>query len=132
MQKIRQIIDTQQENGFTLVEIIAVLAILAILASLSMPRFIDLGDNAKQKVLLTALSDLNAQQSLLWYKMKYSNEGWIDDETLFSQLDTDLGSDYKWAPKATSTGGNLHFKDQKLKLMRNPSTAISSGKWTIE
>lgn len=132
MQRIRQIINIQQENGFTLVEIIAVLAILAILASLSMPRFIDLGDNAKQKILLSALSELNAQESLLWSKMKYSNEGWVDDETLFSQLDTDLGSDYKWAPKATSTGGNLHFKDQKLKLTRNPSTAISSGKWTIK
>ena len=52
-------------NGFTLVEIIAALAILGILASISIPKFFNLGSNAKQKVLQSAISGLNSQESML-------------------------------------------------------------------
>ena len=122
----------ENNEGFTLVEIIAVLAIIAILASLSLPKFIDLGDNAKQKILYSALSELNTREKLVWSKIKLSNEGWVDDATLFSQLDTDFGPNYKWAPKASTTGGHLHYEEEKIKLNRSPSTAISPGEWSIK
>jgi prepilin-type N-terminal cleavage/methylation domain-containing protein len=118
-------------NGFTLVEIIAVLTILAILASLSIPRFIDLSANASQKVLKTVVTELNSREKLVWAQIKTSQIGWIDDETLFSQIDTNLGTDYKWSPKAEIDGGILHFKDLMIKLQRISSTATSAGRWEI-
>jgi prepilin-type N-terminal cleavage/methylation domain-containing protein len=119
-------------DGFTLVEIIAVLAIIAILASLSLPKFINLEDNAKQKILYSALSELNTREKLVWSKIKLSTEGWIDDATLFTQLDTAFGPNYKWAPKASTTGGHLHYQEEKIMLNRSPSTSISPGKWSIK
>jgi prepilin-type N-terminal cleavage/methylation domain-containing protein len=119
MLRIRQLTFLQPENGFTLVEIIAVLAIIAILASLSIPRFIQLDDNAKQKALQSAFSELNDREKLIWSKIKLSDEGWIDDATLFSKLDTDFGPYFEWAPPADTTGGNLHYQNRQLLLKRN-------------
>jgi hypothetical protein len=56
---------------------------------------------------------------------------WLDDATLFSRIDTDLGADYHWSPKAKIDGGKLHFKHQMVKLKRSPSTVTSFGKWEI-
>ena len=120
-----------QQSGFTLVEIIAVLAIIAILASLSMPRFIDLSTNASHRGLQKAIVNLNSQELLIWTKIKSSETGWIDDESLFLQIDTNLGDSYKWSPQAQFDGGILHFKDQMVKLKRNLSTTHSSGSWEI-
>lgn len=123
-------INTNQ-SGFTLVEIIAVLIILAILASLSVPKFIDLGANASQAALKSAINELNGREQLVWAQIKTSQIGWADDETLFSQIDSDLGTDYKWSPKANIDGGILHFKDQMIKLQRIPSTETAAGRWKI-
>ena len=118
-------------NGFSLVEIIAVLTILAILASVSVPRFIDLGTNASQKVLKTVANELNSREQLVWAQIKTSKIGWVDDVTLFSQIDTNLGTDYHWSPNAKIDGGILHFKDQMIKLQRISSKATSAGRWEI-
>ena len=131
MLRIRRHNDIQTSSGFTLVEVIAALAIIAIIASLSLPRFINLDGNAKQKALHSALSELNDREKLLWSKIKISNQGWVDDDTLFSELDKDFGPNYKWAPIASTTGGHLHYQEQTLNLIRSPSTAISPGKWAI-
>ena len=46
---------------------------------------------------------------------------WINDTTIFSQINTDLGVGYHWSPEAKIDGGKLHFKDQMIKLKRVPS-----------
>lgn len=119
------------QGGYTLVEIIAVLIILAILASLSIPKFVDLGANANKTALRSAVNELNGREQLVWTQIKTSQIGWTDDETIFSQIDSDLGADYKWSPKANIDGGILHFKDQMIKLQRTPSTETSAGRWKI-
>lgn len=123
------IIQCNKQSGFTLIEIIAVFALLAVLASISVPKFINLGSTASQRALQAALSELNAQESMVWSRVKLSETGWVDDETLFLEIDTELGTGYKWTPRVEIDGGNLHFKDQMLKLKRSPSTSVSVGKW---
>jgi prepilin-type N-terminal cleavage/methylation domain-containing protein len=124
--------NSSKEGGFTLIEIIVVLIILSILAVLSVPRFIDLGANAKIKAFEGAVSELNDREYLVWLDTKNSRIGWIDDATLFAQIDYDLGPSYQWKSSAEIDGGKLDFKNEEAKLDRSPSTAISPGRWEMK
>jgi hypothetical protein len=53
----------------------------------------------------------------------------VNDQIVFSQVNTDISSGFHWRPKAKKNGGTLHFEDQKIKLERIPSTNTSAGKW---
>jgi prepilin-type N-terminal cleavage/methylation domain-containing protein len=127
----KPIAEVNDGQGFTLLELIAVMAILAILATLSIPTFIDLDASAGQKALRAAVAELNSRERLVWLNIKNSQDIWIDDATVFTRIDTDLGAGYHWSPKAKIDGGKLHFKNQMIKLKRISSTATSAGKWDI-
>ena len=120
-----------KEKGYTLLEIIVVLVILSILAVLSVPRFVDIGVNAKTKAFEAAVSELNTRETMVWVNFKNSPIGWIDDETLFAQIDDDLGPSYRWKSSAEIDGGKLYFKNEMVKLDRIPSTAISPARWKM-
>lgn len=117
--------------GFTLLELIVVLSLLAILAAVSVPKFIDLSANAEQKALRSGVAELNGREIMVWLNIKNSQIGWVDDATVFSQVDADLGLNYHWSPRAEIDGGKLHYKNQMVKLKRIPSTAASAARWEI-
>ena len=81
-------------SGFTLIEIVAVLAIISVLAAVSLPRFMDLSSNAGNQALLTAVSQLNSREGLLWAKIKTTPSGWMSDEALFAFFDVTFGDDW--------------------------------------
>ena len=121
--------DLRNQSGFTLLEIMSVLVIIGVIFSVTIHRFTTLSDTASKKAIESAIQELNIRETLTWYDLKISNDGWINDTDVFSRLDTNLGSGYHWNPAAGQIGGSLHFGPHTITLTRNQSTSKSAGSW---
>lgn len=127
--RVRKKTDLRSQSGFTLLEMMSVLVIMGVIFSVTIHRFTSLSDTAYQKALESAVQELNIRETLTWYDLKISLDGWENDTELFSRLDTKLGTGYRWDPAAAEIGGSLHFGPHSVALTRVPSTLKSAGSW---
>ena len=92
----------KNEEGFTLIEIIAVLVIMGILAAVAVPKFFDLQSKAREKAIYTALSELKVRVNQTFSKqlLEGSTVGGISYTSTI--VGTDLGDDFyvgTWTPR---------------------------------
>ena len=122
---------SQNDKGFTLIEIIAVMVIFGVLAALAVPRYVDLENNAKQKAIDTVTSEINARESLTWANHKISTSGFVSDAKIFGELNFSFDPNYIWnSDDPTPSGGTLRFKGEFFSFSRTASTYLKPATWT--
>lgn len=119
------------QDGFTIVEIIAVLLILGILATFAITRFINLQETATERAIDHVIAELNARENLTWTSVIISSSGYTDDATLQNKVHYELGSGYDWIDPPEETGGVLEFKGNTYTITRFPSTDTRPGIWGL-
>jgi len=124
-------LNSLNQKGFTLIELISVMIIMGVVASISIQKFDIVSDTANERALYTGIKELNIRESLVWSNIKISSEGYSTDEELYDPVITNLGSFYKWNPDPPDrlTGSTLSFKSESKTLNRQESTELSAGKW---
>jgi len=127
MMKIKPSIRNQK--GFTLIELISIMIILGVLGSVAIKKYDNLTQTASERVLATAVKELNVRESLIWTNMKISSGGYTNDADVYAQLNKNLGPRLKWDPGPDISGGTLHCESASCVLTRTPSTISSAAKW---
>ena len=125
------------DQGFTLLEIIAVLVILSILTAIAVPKYVSLDQSARERAIDAAISELNGRETLTWSNHKITSSGYLGDDRIFGSVagpsppvDYHLGSDYTWSGTLAIGGGTITFKKFPINLTRVGSTTGQPGWWS--
>ena len=105
------------------------MVILGILASIVQSKLIDLEGTTANRALEAGVMELNAREKLTWADFKLSQNGWTNDNAVFTAIDKNLGAGYNWIVDPDSSGGTLQFNSKTVVLTRTSSTEGSAGQW---
>lgn len=123
--KNREVVNN--EEGFTLIEIIAVLVILGILAAVAVPKFFDLQTKAREKAVYTAVSELKVRVN-----QHFANEllkGYTFGEISFgsASVDINIGEDFSilnWTEGTTAISFGVSYPANSTPNRLYPNTIM--------
>jgi prepilin-type N-terminal cleavage/methylation domain-containing protein len=117
----------KNEEGFTLIEIIAVLVIMGILAAVAIPKFFDLQARARQKAIYTAISEMKVRVNQRFASALL--DGVAVGSVLYAEasVGTNLGGDFDitnwgWAAGSTQVSFDLTYYPNPDNTALNPVT----------
>ena len=119
----------KNNQGFTLIEIMAVLVIMGVIISVGMHKINYISGTAELRALETGIAELNVRETLYWTNVKFQAGGWNNDDDVknYPEYNTNLGSEYSLL--VTPAGGTLSFRTRSENLIRTPSTNTKSARW---
>lgn len=118
----------RNQSGFTLIELMAVMVIAAVVLSVAFKKVNYVYAEAEKIALDSGITEINSREALTWVQLKFSSDGWIDDNTVYSAIDKNLGVKYSW-DSVSNAGGKLLFNNSSVSLTRIKSTATSAARW---
>ena len=65
----------KRQLGFNLFELILILAVIAIMVAVAVPRYFDFTDRASEKLLNTAIAELDGREKLAFAEIKNLQDG---------------------------------------------------------
>ena len=113
----------KNEEGFTLIEIIAVLVIMGILAAVAIPKFFDLQSKAREKAIYTAVSELKVRVNQAFAKQLLDGVAVSVIQYGADYVGTDIGEDFNvtsWVPGVDDIQVTIEY----IPDLKNPSENV--------
>ena len=115
-------------QGFTLIEIMAVLIIMGIIIGVIGLKMFSFTDKASYRAIESSIAELNAREKLTWHKVNLSITGYTNDTNIFNMVDYTSGNIH-WN-SIDILGGELTNNRIDIWVNRTPSNKNQPGSWS--
>ncbi len=120
---MKQLSDIKQQSGFTLIELVMVIVILGILAATALPKFVDLGKDARTSAIKAVEGSMRTANSIIYAKAAAVNAlGAAGTVTINGQT---INTAYGFAQTTDSTTGLAAVMDLSTDFTNDGATVIS-------
>jgi hypothetical protein len=105
------------------------MAILSIVTAVTFKSVVAISYTAEDNALSQGLKELNIREKMTWAKIKLSDHGFQNDDTVWRKIDYNIGEQYIWTTPPSKNGGTLQLGSQSVSLKRTASKNDMAGYW---